>query len=161
MLIKTQRLKTWFNNNGRVGTGQGSKKLLDLQPKKPKKRLSMVQAYSKKFFSTNLQPIAESRYQEHLRDVEAGLAVRLKPLAHRNKTVRELWESESREVKADVAAYREKLYLQKESSGDEDVDSEEEDSDDEDAPRKSKKKSKTLTPAEEKAVEYHRSVLLC
>lgn len=170
---KAQRLKIWFNNNGRIGVGYGGHKLLNLQPKvtKPKKRLSMVQAYSKKYFPTKLQTIAQSRYQDHLHDVEAGLVDKLKPLDHRNKLVREFWESETQEVKEEIAAYREKLYLQGALS-DEDGEGDSEVSDGEyhedgyerretSVPSKGKRKAKQpLTSTEAQAVEYNKSVLI-
>lgn len=127
----------------------------------------MVQAYSKKYFPTELQHITQSRYEDHLRDVEAGLAVRLKPLNHRNRTVREFWKSEPQDIKDEIAAYREKIFLRGESS-DQDSDSGEEDSDGKDnedeneheatsVPGNRRKKAKeALTSAEAKAVEYHK-----
>lgn len=164
MLTETQKLKIWFNNNGRAGTGPSNRKLLDLQPKKSKKRLSTVQAYLKRFFHTKLQPITDSRYKEHLRDVDAGLAVKLTPLDHRNKVVCELWDSESPQVIAEVKRFRQRHFLQGEASNDEDDDSKGgdsggEDNDNDKAPSKRKEKGKeTLNPAKAKAVDYHRSV---
>ncbi|KAF7976813.1 hypothetical protein HWV62_5682, partial [Athelia sp. TMB] len=125
------KLKTWFNNNGRIGSKQG-KPLLDLQlkPKKPKKKLSMVQAYTKKYFETKIKPIAIARYQEHLREAEAGLVDLMQPLHHRNRVIREFWNLEPQEVIDEIAAYRERRFLNGGSSDEDDDQEDNEDSGD-------------------------------
>lgn len=150
--------------------------LLDLvRPKKAKskKKLSLLQAYSKKYFQVKYKAITESHYTEHLQEVEAGLAVKLKPLDHRNRVLKEFWEEESEDVKKQIDLYWEHLFKHGSSSGEEDgggEDSDEENSDGEDkwkedeaqdegiaasARDKGKAKKKAPDPAEARAKEYH------
>ncbi|KZP16525.1 hypothetical protein FIBSPDRAFT_975600 [Athelia psychrophila] len=90
-----------------------AKLLLDLQPKKQKKkkRLSYVQDYSKCYFSTKIKPVFSSRYNEHLREVEDGLVEKIKVVDFRNKLIREFWELEPEEVRDEIEKYREDHYL--------------------------------------------------
>lgn len=162
----TQKLKTWFHNNGKAGARKGDTHLLDLQPKKkkPPKKLSMVQAYSKMFFPTKIHDTAHERYEQHLKDVAAGLvAKKMTQLDHHNKVVREFFESEPPEVITEVAAFREHRFLHPESSDEEDSD-ESSDLDDLDAEEraggKGAKAKVQLTPAEAKAKEYNEYVSL-
>lgn len=159
-----QKLKTWFYNNGTMlSATHGKKPLLNLQPKKEKskKRLSLVQAYSKKYFPTMLKKIAEERYQEHLLEVEAGKTTKMKPLDHRNKVIREYWDDETEETKLEITEYREWLYTHG-SSEDEDTNDEdgaevgdEEDEGNEPAGKGKGKAAQLITTAEAKAQQYH------
>ncbi|KAF7985864.1 hypothetical protein HWV62_43722 [Athelia sp. TMB] len=112
-----KRIKTWFNNNGRAGQ-QNEKMLLNLHPEvpKPKKRLSMMQAYSKKYYPTVLKPIADSRYEEHLRDAKENNYKPMKPLEHSNKVVAEYWKKEPQTIIDEIAEYWEYLYLHPEAA---------------------------------------------
>lgn len=162
-------MKTWFNNNGRPGQRHSAKSLLNLQPKaeKAKKRLSLVQAYLKRYFPTKIKPIYLRRYEEHLRQVEEGSTKKIKPLDFSNKVVREFWEKEPQAVKDVIAEYREHRYLHGASS-DEDSDGDDSDSDngEEDECEEDNasanisggnngKQKTRLDPVEEKAKEYH------
>lgn len=147
------------------------KSLLNLQPKKRKtrKRLSLVQAYSKRYFKTKIKPVYLARYEEHLRQVKQGAIKQMKALDFSNKVVREFWEQEPQDVKDAITQYREHRYLHGASSdedsekedGDSDSDEGEEDEGEKDDRAASvaaggKDRRKTpLDPIEAKAREYH------
>lgn len=136
----------------------------------------MVQAYSKIYFHAKIKELAQSRYEDHLRDVEAGLVAKMKPLDHRNKIIREQWELEPPEVKKEVEAFRERRVTHQGSSdeaGSERVNTgDDEESDDEDhgsgstraasVVEKGKRKAKQpVDDVEAKAIAYNEYVLLC
>ncbi|KAF7968819.1 hypothetical protein HWV62_29258 [Athelia sp. TMB] len=122
--------------------------LLDLQPEepRPKKRLSMVQAYSKKYYQTVLKPIADSRYEEHLRDAQAHNYTPMKQLDHSNKVVAEHWAQEPQTIIDEIARYREYLYLHPEGSDEESDDSFEDDGSDDEELDCQAATGRTLTP---------------
>lgn len=117
-------MKTFFNNNGRSNQKQSTTKLLNLCPKKekPKKILSLVQAYLKNYYRTVIKPIAVEQYADHLDDVKAGLTAKMKLLDFRNKIIREFWNDKTEEVKAAMQTYRVRRFESRGSS-DEDEDS--------------------------------------
>lgn len=162
-------MKSWFNNNGRPGQRHNAKPLLNLQPKrgKARKRLSLVQAYSKRYFPTKIKPIYLKRYEEHLRRAEETDEKKMKALDFCNKVVREFWEQEPQNVKDAIAEYREHRFQHGASSDedneggdDDDEDSDEEEGSEDDAAAsiagggKGKQKM-PLDPVEAKAREYH------
>lgn len=152
--------------------------MLDLRPTnrkaKSKKKLTLLQAYSKKYFLSKLKPIADSRYQEHLLEVNAGFAAKLTPLDHRNRIIKELWAKEPEDVKQKIEIYREHRLTHGASSDEKgsDEDDSEDDSDEDDrweddtaqaegtaGGAKGKGKQKTQAPpsdpVEAKAKVYH------
>lgn len=151
--------------------------LLDLQPKKQKKKrkLSILQAYSKKHFDEKLRDIKEARYTEHLKLVEEGVETKMKPLQHYNKLLQELWDEEPDDVREAVIKFREDPHAGGASSDedgeddtsdedDEVADDDEQDSDEDPPKRKGEHTSKgrkgkePLKPADAKATEYHKYV---
>ncbi|KAF7971012.1 hypothetical protein HWV62_22281 [Athelia sp. TMB] len=171
------KLKIWFNNNGRPGANGGDKLLLDLQPKtkKPSKRLSLLQAYSKRYWHKKLKVVVDERYAKHLELMEASLAPKIAPLDFRNKVIREYWEDEPDKVKAEIAEYREHRFLHGGSSDEESDDEADEDDiehgrggselesdkeSEEDSIRQARQKGKAklpLDPVVEKAKEYNQA----
>lgn len=154
-------MKTFFSNNGRSNQRQSATKLLNLRPKKDKlkKMLSLVQAYSKNYYQTIINPIAEDQYVDHLEDVKAGLTAKMKLLDFRNKIILEFWNDKAEEVKAAMQIYRVRRFENGRPS-DEDEDSNDQQKDEgwefnKENP-KGKGKAKTpLTAAEVKAQEYN------
>ncbi|KAF7974575.1 hypothetical protein HWV62_11950 [Athelia sp. TMB] len=161
ILEQLKKLKIWFNNNGRVGTRGGEMQLLNLklQKDKPRKRLSLTQAYSKRYYPTKLKPIVESRYLEHLDAVDEGHAEEMRAIDYRNKIIKELWDNEPQEVKDEITEYREYHYQHGSSSEEDDNDDNDDfGSDSGNARDRLKNKapeSQPLTPVEAKAKEYN------
>jgi hypothetical protein len=103
-----QRLKQWYNNHSRTGgSADGLKaKLLDLQGKKSKK-LQPTQVYSRLYYETKLKPIIAECWQTHLIANPEDASKSGPPLQFRNKIIRDLYDSETPEIKAEVERRRE------------------------------------------------------
>ncbi|KAF7983641.1 hypothetical protein HWV62_20586 [Athelia sp. TMB] len=150
------KIKTWFNNHARATQKRNTIQLLNLNPVKErsKKKLSLVQAYTRKYYPTKIKAVAQSRYAEHLKDVAAGLVKEIKEIEFRNSVIREFWKEEPEDVKKAIDAYRENRFLRGESS-DEDESSDNEDWDEDRAEDVDNPKEKPLTDAELQAKEYN------
>lgn len=109
-------------------------KVLVLQKKKGK-RLQPTQAYSRLYYEEKLKEIIAQRWAGHVAMQEDGDAKSKGPtLPFRNKVIKELYESESAEVKAEVEKHRDA-----ESEDEPDVDDfDDKDIDKEEAQRRAK-----------------------
>ncbi|KAH7904111.1 hypothetical protein BJ138DRAFT_1186425 [Hygrophoropsis aurantiaca] len=119
-LTVKRRLQQWINNHTRhTSSGDGKQKLLDLSGKKPN-RWQLYQAYSHLYYEKKLREIIKSDYVTYLKEFkehegEAPVpndddAKKRKPetiFAFRNRRLRELYLTETDEVKKEVEELRE------------------------------------------------------
>jgi|HubBroStandDraft_1064217.scaffolds.fasta_scaffold02537_11 hypothetical protein len=120
LTVCCQRIKQWFNNHSRSGSTSGTtQKLIDLKGKRTRK-LQMTQMYSRMFWEEKIKPIAEERWCAHLALHPELVFKRGIPLAFRNDVIKELFEKEPAEVKAEVARRRDEEVSDEETGADED-----------------------------------------
>jgi hypothetical protein len=112
----------WFSNHTRgASVSKTQTKVLNLQKKKPKK-LQPTQAYSQLFNEGQLKAIIEQRWIAHIAIEPGDASKNKKPtLQFCNKIIKELYDSEPAEIKAQVEAYRE-TFVEDEVKDDEDED---------------------------------------
>ena len=116
-----QRIKEWYNNRTRTpSSGESRAKVIDLTGKKSRK-LHITQAYSRIYYENKLKAIINDRWLTHLKSHPDDASKTGPPLAFRNKIVRELYEAESAEVKAEVVRQRDEGFSDDENEDDEDV----------------------------------------
>ena len=94
--------------------------------------MSLVQAYSKKYFIPKIKAVADAQYEEHLKEVEEGLTKKIELVEFRNRIIRQYWEDEPQEIRDQIDAYREHRYLHGASSDEEDSEEGGADDDDDD-----------------------------
>jgi hypothetical protein len=97
-----------MNNHARPTNGEIRRTLLNLQERKSKK-LQVIQAYSKLYYETRVKAVATERWVNRLSKLTAKEKEKLPenpPLAFRNAVAKELYETESDDVKAAVEEFR-------------------------------------------------------
>lgn len=135
LLSVNQRIKAWYGNHTRGANVSKSRKVINLQKKKQKK-LQPAQAYSRLFYEERLKVIIDKHWVAHIALNPEDSTKNQKPsLQFRNKIIKELYDSESTEIKERVEAYRDE-FLEDEVKAEEDLDDEEVDK--EEAQRRAK-----------------------
>lgn len=106
--LSYQRVLYWFHNHTRgSSSGTGTRGLLKLQPKN--KLLQPWQAYQNLFYNSKLKPLVESAWETY----RAQFPMDTKPpktrFAVMNELIQELYAAETKEVREQVEAHRQKL----------------------------------------------------
>jgi hypothetical protein len=98
-------------------TGRGTRKKPLNLTKRLSRKLSVTQAYSRLYYEKKLKAIVDARWARHLTENPTGHG-RGEALRLRNAVIKELFDAETEEVKADVKKKREEG-----SFSDEDIES--------------------------------------
>lgn len=125
-----QRIKSWFGNHARsTSKTSGSRDVLDLRERKPKKR-TVVQAYQRLYNETKIKPLVTERwnakheYEKTHPPIPPALPLpKYPPVNFRNDIAKELYEAESDEVKAQVEEFRDNPHATVDDSEDDEDDS--------------------------------------
>jgi galactose-1-phosphate uridylyltransferase len=98
-----------------------TQKLIDLKGKQMRK-LQMTQMYSRMFWEDKIKPVAEERWHVHLALHPELASKKGSALAFRNDVIKEFFEEESAEVKAEVARRRDEEVSDEETGANENDD---------------------------------------
>lgn len=112
-------MRQFINNHTRRATGAGRQTKLDLSGKKHP-RWQLYQAYSHLYYKKKLRHLINDEYTVYLATLPTGIEPD-KLFVFRNRRLRELYECESDDVKAEVEALRQKSPSLKEERAVEDM----------------------------------------
>lgn len=126
--LDSQRIRAWFGNHARnTSNNAGSKDILDLRERKPKKR-TVVQAYQRLYNETKIKQVVLERWNAKREEEKAHPSVppalplpKYPPVNFRNDIAKEMYEAESAAVKVEVEEFCNNPYATLDDSEDSDA----------------------------------------
>ena len=104
-----------------------------MREKKQQKKLQLTQAYSRLYYTERIKPIILERWALHVENHPEDSDRQGPPLTFRNKVIKELYQQETAEVKAEVERCRNEDRFPEPDSDESDGDSDTEPDDDVDS----------------------------
>jgi hypothetical protein len=89
-----------------MATTENHRKPLNLS-KRPTRKLSTVQAYSRLYYEKKLKVVTDARWEQYIAENPEMKTKKGEQLRHRNEVLKELLEAETDDVKAEVEKRRE------------------------------------------------------